>query len=89
MEVTHAKTHRTKEVKEKMTQIETFVTESNEKTHELAKAGAMIDEFFMTEARAEAVKQETKDLYVVLQYAASFHCLKEEWKDYWELKSKL
>ena len=50
VEVAHVKTHRTKKEKEKMTKIERFVTEVNEKPDELAKAGAMLDEVFMTEA---------------------------------------
>ena len=44
MEVAHVKAHRTKKEKEKMTKIERFVTEGNEKADELAKAGAMLDE---------------------------------------------
>ena len=44
VEVAHAKAHRTKKQKEKMTKIERFVTEGNEKADELAKAGAMLDE---------------------------------------------
>ena len=38
--------------------------------------------------RAETSHQERKEVYVALQYAASFHCLVEEWKDCDELKSK-
>ena len=67
-----------------MTQLERFVTEGNEKADELAKAGAMMDEGFMAEARAETLKQERKEV----RYAASFHCLVEEWKDCEELKPK-
>ena len=48
-----------------MTQLERFVTEGNEKADELAKAGAMLDEGLMAEARAETMK-----VYVALQYAA-------------------
>ena len=71
-----------------MTKIERFVTEGNEKADELAKAGAMVDEGFMAEARAETMKQEREEVYVALQYAASFHCLVEEWKDCEEFKPK-
>ena len=42
----------------------------------------------MAEARAETMKQERGEVYVALQYAASFHCLAEEWKDCEELKPK-
>ena len=86
MEVEHVKGHRTKKEKEKMTKLERFVTEGNEKAYELAKAGAMLDEGFMAEARAETMRQEREEVYVALQYAASFHCLVEEWKDCEELK---
>ena len=58
VEVEHVKAHRTKKEKEKMTKIERFVTEDNEKADEPAKAGAMLDEGFMAEARAEDMKQE-------------------------------
>ena len=74
VEVAHVKAYRTKKEKEKMTKIERFVTEGNEKAGELAKAGAMLDEGFMAEARAEAFKQKREEVYVALQYAASFHC---------------
>ena len=88
MEVEHVKAHRTKKEIEKMTQFERFVTKGNEKAVELAKAGAMMDEGFMAEAKAETGKQEREDVYVALQYAASFHCLVEEWKDCEELEPK-
>ena len=57
MEVEQVKAHRTKREQEKMTQFESFVTEGNEMADELAKAGAMLDEGFVAEARAETVKQ--------------------------------
>ena len=50
------------------------VTEGNEKVHELAKDGAMLDGGEMAHA--------------ALQYAASFHCLVEEGHDCEELKPK-
>ena len=37
---------------------------------------------------AETMKQERVEVYVALQYAASFHCLVEEWKECEELKPK-
>ena len=58
MEVAHVKAHRTKKEKEKMTKIESFVTEGNEKADELAKAGAILDEGFMAEVGAATMKQE-------------------------------
>ena len=72
-----------------MTKLERFVTEGNEKADELAKAGAMLDEGFMAEARAETMKEEREEVYVVLQYAASFRCLAEQWKDCEEVRPKL
>ena len=53
-----------------MTRFEGFITEGNEKADELAKAGAMMDECFMAEVRAETIKQEREEVYVALQYAA-------------------
>ena len=61
-----------------MTKLERFVTEGNEKADELAESGAMLDEGFMAEARAETEKQEREEVYVALQYAASFHCSVED-----------
>ena len=88
MEVAHVKAHRTEKEKEKMTKFERFVTEGNEKADELAEAGAKLDEGFMAEVRADTLKQGKEEVYVALQYAASFHCLVEQWKDCEELKPK-
>ena len=66
---------------------EKFITEGNEKADELAKEDAMLDELFMAETRAQTVQQE-REVYAAQQYAASFHCLVEEWKDCEELKQK-
>ena len=72
-----------------MSHCEKFVTEGSEKTDELAKVGAMLDESFMAEVRAKTVQQEREEVYAPLHYAASFHhCLVEEWKDCEELKPK-
>ena len=73
-----------------MTKIERFVTDGNERADELAKAGAMLDEGFMAETRAKTVQQEREreEVHAALQYAASFHCSVEEWKDCEELKPK-
>ena len=89
VDVEHVKEHRTKKDKIEMSHFERFVTEGNEKADELAKAGAMMDEGFMAEARRETVQQEREDVFAALQYAASFHCLVEEKKDCEELKPKL
>ena len=51
-------------------------------------AGAMLDEGFKAEARAKTVQQERGEVYAALQYAASFHCLVEEWKYCEELKPR-
>ena len=88
VEVEHVKAHRTKKEKKDMSHFERFVPESNEKADELTKAGAMLDEGFMAEARVVTMQQEREDVYAALQYGASFHCLVEEWKDYGELKPK-
>ena len=58
VEVEHVKAHRTKKEKKEMSQFEKCVTEGNEKADELAKAGAMLDEGFMSETRAKKVRQE-------------------------------
>ena len=40
----------------------------------------------MAQARASTIQQEREEVYAALQYAASFHCLVEEWQDCEELK---
>ena len=73
---------------ENMSQFEKFVTAGNEKADDLAKAGAILDEGYMAEAKAETMPHEREELYVALQYAVSFHCLVEQWKDCEELRPK-
>ena len=88
VEVEHFKAHRTKKGKKHMSHCEKFVTEGNEKADELAKECVLLDEGFMAQTRAKMVQQEREEVYAALQYAASFHCLVEEWKDCEELKPK-
>ena len=89
VEAKHVKAHRTKKDQKEMSHFEKFVTEGNEKADELAKAGALLDEGFMAETRAKTVQQEREEVCAALHYAASFHCLVEEWKDCEEFKPKL
>ena len=88
VEVAHAKAHRTKKEKEKMTQLERVVIEGNEKADEQAKAGAMLDDGFTADVRTDAIKQGREEVYAALQYATSSHCLVEQWKDYEQLRPK-
>ena len=67
-----------KKDRKEMSHFEKFVTDGNEKADELADAGAMLDEGFISETRAKTVEQEQEEVYAALQYAASFHCLVEE-----------
>ena len=48
----------------------------------------MLDEGFMAEVIGETLKKEREEVYVPLQYAASFHCLVEEWTDCEVLRPK-
>ena len=83
VEVEHVKAHRTEKDKKEMSRFERFVTDGNENADELAKEGAMKDEGF------RAITQQTgerRSACIILQYAASFHCLVAEWKDCEELK---
>ena len=48
----------------------------------------MWDEGFMAEVRTDTIKQGREEVYVALQYAASFHCFVEQWKDCEELEPK-
>ena len=82
------KTHRTKKETQQMLFFEKFITEGNEKADELAKEGAMVDGGLMAQVRASTVQQEREEVYAALRYAASLHCLVEEWKDCEELKPK-
>ena len=54
----------------------------------MAKERALLDEEFMAEARAKTMQQERKEVYAALQFAASFHCLIEQWKDCEQLKPR-
>ena len=67
---------------------EKIITEGIEKAEELAKEGAMVDGGLMAQVRACRVQQEREEIYAALRYAASLHCLVEEWKDCKELKPK-
>ena len=71
-----------------MLHFERFITEGSDKADEFAKAGAMLDEGFMAEARTETMQQEREEVYAALQCAASYHCLVEQWKDCEEFKPK-
>ena len=73
VEVEHATAHRTEKDKKEMWHFGKFVTDGNEKADELAKAGAMLDDGFMAQVRANTLQQQ--------QYVASFHCLVKDWKD--------
>ena len=42
----------------------------------------------LARVRAVTVQQERDEVFAGLQYAASFHCLVEEWKDCEELKPR-
>ena len=53
--------------KKEMSHFEKFVTEGNEKADDLAKAGAMLDEGFMVQARAETMQQDREEVYAALQ----------------------
>ena len=53
-----------------MSNFEKFVTEGNETADELAKAGAMLDEGFKTEARAKTVQQE-REVYAAIVKSSS------------------
>ena len=88
VEVEHVKAHRTEKDEKEMSKYEKFVDEGNKKADELAKASAMLDEGFTAETRAKTVQQEREEVHAALQYATSFHCLVEEWKDREVLKPK-
>ena len=71
-----------------LVEVEHVKAHRTKKSDELAKEGAMLDEGFMAETIAKTVQQEREEAYASLQYAASFHCLVEERKDFEELKPK-
>ena len=58
-----------------------FVTEGNEKSDELVRDGAKIYDGGMAQIEPSTVQQRREEVYAVLQYAASFYCLVEEWHD--------
>ena len=42
----------------------------------------------MAQVRAITIQQEREEVDAALEYAASFHCLVEEWKDCEELRPR-
>ena len=83
----HVIAHRTEKDKKEMSHFERFVTDGNEKADELAKKVrcGMKDLWRKREQRQCSKKEKCTK---ALQYAASFHCLVEEWKDCEGLKPK-
>ena len=65
VEVEHVKAHRTEQEKKNMSHFEKFVTEGHEKADKLAKAGAMLDEGYMAEAKAETMQQEREEVLLL------------------------
>ena len=65
---------------------ENTYTDGDEKADEFTKAGAMLDEGFMAQTRANTVQQEREEVYAALKCAAGFHCLVKERQDFEELK---
>ena len=69
--------HRTKKDKKETSHPNKFVTEGNEEADDLAKAGAMLDEGIIAEARAKPVQQEREDMYAAFQKERWFFCGQE------------
>ena len=66
VEVAHVKAHRTKKGEKEMSHFEKFVTEDNERADELARTGAMLDEGFLAEARADTMQQKREEVHTQL-----------------------
>ena len=62
VEVEHVKAHRTKKEKKETSHLRSL-SEGNEKADDSAKVGAMLDEGFMADARAETMQQEREEVY--------------------------
>ena len=86
VEVGHVEAHRSIRERQQISLTEKFIIEGNEKADELTKAGARLDEGDVPDSRASTLRQEREEVHAALQYAASFHCLVEEWKDCAKLK---
>ena len=87
MEAEHVKAHRPKEIL-RMSLFQKFITEGNYKADELAQEGATLDGGGVAHVGAITVQQERGEVSAALQWAASFHCLVEEWKDCEALRPK-
>ena len=81
VEVEHIKAHRSEKEKQRISLFEKFITESNEKSDDQATYGAMVDGEVMAQLRGTTVQQQRAGVYAALQYAASLHCLWEDWQD--------
>ena len=75
IEVERVEAHRAETERQQMSLFEKFIAAGNEKADEPAKERAMLHGGFVVQEREEV-------------YAASFHCLVEEWKDCGELKPR-
>ena len=80
MEVERVNSHRSKKEMQPMSLLE--------KANERAKEGMRLDGGEMAQVRAITIQEESAEVSAALPYAASFHCLVEEWKDCEELQPK-
>ena len=86
VEVEHVKAHRTK--KRKICRSLRSLSPKAMRRLMNWQKDEHLDEGFMVEARVKTLQQEREEVYAALQYAASFHCLVEQWKGCEELKPK-
>ena len=68
-----------------MSLLEKFITEGSEKADELAKE-SWTKVLWHKHEQVQSSKREREEVHAALQYAASSHCLLEEWKDCEELE---
>ena len=89
MEIEDVKANRSKKAMLDLSLFEEkFITEGNEKADEPAREVARLEGRNMAQVRAIPIQWEREEVHAALQYAASLHCLVEDWEDCEERRSK-
>ena len=90
VQVEHVKAHRTKKEKENMSLFEKFVTTRKAMRKQMTwqKEEQCWTKDSLQKVEQKTMQQEREEVYGTLHYAASSHCLVEEWKYCEELRPK-
>ena len=88
VKVDHFKAHRTKKEKKEMSHLRSLSLKAKRRRMTWQKQEQCWTKGLWRKQEQRLRQQEREEVYAALQYAASFHCLMDEWKDCEELKPK-